>query len=130
MYYSERKWENRDIYPFSRFFVGGNMLERNFQSKLIKDIKKQLKGCIVLKTDPNYIQGLPDLLILHGNRWAALEVKKSKTASHRPNQDYYVKLMNKMSFARFISPEVKEEVLNELCKALQPKRSTRSSRSK
>ena len=106
------------------------MLERNFQSKLIKDIKKKLKGCIVLKTDPNYIQGLPDLLILYGKRWAALEVKRSVRASHRPNQDYYVKLMNKMSFARFISPEVKEEVLNELCETLQPKRSTRSFRCK
>jgi len=106
------------------------MLEKHFQGKLIKEIKKNLKGCIVLKTDPNYIQGLPDLLILYKKRWAALEVKKSLTASHRPNQDYYIQLMNKMSFARFISPEVKEEVLDELCKALQPKRSTRSSRCK
>jgi len=106
------------------------MLEKHFQSKLIKEIKKRLNGCLVLKTDPNYIQGLPDLLILYKNKWAALEVKKSKTASHRPNQDYYIQLMNKMSFARFISPEVKEEVLDELCKALQSKRSTRSSRCK
>ncbi len=106
------------------------MLEKHFQSKLIKEIKKNLNGCIVLKTDPNYIQGLPDLLILYDNKWAALEVKKSLKASHRPNQDYYIKLMNKMSFARFISPEIKEEVLDELCKALQPKRSTRSSRCK
>lgn len=106
------------------------MLEKHFQGKLIKEIKKNLKGCIVLKTDPNYIQGLPDLLILYKNKWAALEVKKSLKASHRPNQDYYIQLMNKMSFARFISPEVKEEVLDELCKALQPKRSTRSSRCK
>ena len=106
------------------------MLERTFQGKLIKEIKRKLKGCIVLKTDPTHIQGLPDLLILYKNKWAALEVKKSKTASHRPNQDYYISLMNKMSFARFIPPEVKEEVLDELCKALQPKRSTRSSRCK
>ena len=106
------------------------MLERNFQSKLIKDIKKRLTGCIVLKTDPNYIQGLPDLLVLYKDKWAALEVKRSIKAPHRPNQDYYVKLMNKMSFARFISPEIKMEVLDELCEALQSKRSTRSSRRK
>lgn len=106
------------------------MLEKTFQSKLIKDIKKRFKGCIVLKTDPTYIQGLPDILILYKNKWAALEVKRSLKAKHQPNQDYYVKLMNKMSFARFISPEVKEEVLNELCKTLQPKRSTRSPRCK
>lgn len=106
------------------------MLERHFQASLIKEIKKRFKGCIVLKTDPTYIQGLPDLLILYKNRWAALEVKKSKTAHHQPNQDYYIRLMNKMSFASFISPEVKEEVLDELCKALQLKGSTRSTRSK
>lgn len=106
------------------------MLERNFQASLIKQIKKRFNGCIVLKTDPNYIQGIPDLLILYGNRWAALEVKKSSKAKHQPNQDYYVKKMNNMSFARFVSPENKEEILNELCKALQPKRSTCVSRSK
>ena len=122
MYYSERKWKNRDIYPFSHFLFGGNMLERNFQSKLIKDIKKRLSGCIVLKTDPNYIQGLPDLLILHGNKWAALEVKKSKTASHRPNQDYYVNKMNEMSYAAFVYPENEEEVLNGLAQALESER--------
>lgn len=106
------------------------MLERRFQSKLIKEIKSKLKGCIVLKTDPTYIQGLPDLLILYNKRWAALEVKKSRNAHRQPNQDYYIQKMNKMSFARFISPENKEEVINELCKALQTRRTTCSSRSK
>ena len=95
------------------------MLERNFQAKLIKDLKKIFKGCIVLKTDPNYLQGIPDLLILYKKHWAALEVKKSLKAIHRPNQDYYVNLMNKMSFASFIFPENKEEVLNELLKAFK-----------
>lgn len=106
------------------------MLEKHFQAKLIKEISKNLKGCIILKTDPNYKQGLPDLLILYKKRWAALECKKSSNASHRPNQDYYVKLMNKMSFARFISPENKQEVLNELYKSLKPSRPTRVPRRK
>lgn len=39
---------------------------------------------------------------------------KSATASHRPNQDYYVAKMNAMSFSRFIYPENKEDVLDEL----------------
>ena len=95
------------------------MLERNFQAKLIKDLKKIFKGCIVLKTDPNYLQGIPDLLILYKKKWAALEVKKSLKASRRPNQEYYVNLLNKMSFASFIFPENKEEVLNELRKAFK-----------
>ena len=106
------------------------MLEKNFQASLIKKIRKRFDGCIVLKTDPNYIQGMPDLLILYKKRWAALEVKKSLKAKHQPNQDYYVDKMNKMSFAKFISPENEEDILNELCKALQPKKSTCISRRK
>lgn len=90
------------------------MLERNFQKKLIKDIKERFPGCIVLKNDANYKQGIPDLLVLHDNHWGALECKKESNASHRPNQDYYVNKMNKMSFASFIGPENKEDVLNDM----------------
>lgn len=89
-------------------------LERDFQAKLIKELKNIFKGCIILKNDPSYIQGIPDLIILFEDKWAALEVKKSRTASHRPNQEYYVDLMDRMSFASFIYPENKEEILYEL----------------
>lgn len=77
-------------------------------------------GCIVLKNDPNYLQGIPDLIILWGPRWATLEVKKSANASHQPNQDYYVATMDDMSFSRFIYPENKEEVLHELQQSFRP----------
>ena len=90
------------------------MLENKFQSKLIKEIKKLFPGCIVMKNDSSYIQGIPDLLVLYKNKWASLECKKTANARKQPNQEYYVELMNKMSFARFISPENKEEILNEL----------------
>lgn len=93
-------------------------LERDFQAGLIKEIKNMFVGCIVLKTDPTYIQGLPDLLILFKDKWASLEVKRSRNASKRPNQEYYVNLMNNMSFSKFICPENKEEILNELQQAL------------
>ena len=95
------------------------MLERNFQANLIKDIKERFPGCIVLKNDPNYIQGFPDLTVFYEDHWALLETKRSKRASHRPNQDYYIDRGNEMSFARFICPENKEEVLNELQQAFQ-----------
>ena len=95
------------------------MLENKFQSKLIKELKKIFPGCIVMKNDSSYIQGIPDLLVLYKNKWASLEVKKSANASKRPNQQYYVDLMDKMSFARFISPENKKEVLDELRKTFK-----------
>ena len=97
-------------------------LERDFQARLIKEIKQIFKGCIVMKNDSSYIQGIPDLLILYRDKWAALEVKKSATASHRPNQEYYVDLMDQMSFASFIYPENKEEVLYELQQTLFSRR--------
>ena len=94
-------------------------LESKFQSDLIKELKKRFKGCIILKTDPNYIQGIPDLLILYGSKWATLEVKRSGNASKRPNQSYYVDRMNKMSFSRFIFPVNKTTIINELEKAFK-----------
>lgn len=89
-------------------------LERDFQSKLIKDLKTRFEGCIVMKNDSSYIQGIPDLLVLYKDKWASLECKRSSSAKHRPNQKYYVDLMDEMSFSRFICPENKEEVLHEL----------------
>jgi tRNA C32,U32 (ribose-2'-O)-methylase TrmJ len=85
-------------------------------------------GCLIFHLDANEIQGIPDILILYENKWAALEGKKHKNASHRPNQDYYVNLMNEMSYASFIYPENKEEVFDELQQALRPRRSTRISK--
>lgn len=89
-------------------------LERDFQRDLIKELKDIFEGCIVMKNDSSYIQGIPDLIVLFEDKWAALEVKKSRTASHRPNQEYYVEKMDDMSFASFIYPENKEAVLYEL----------------
>lgn len=90
------------------------MLENKFQANLIKELKKLFPGCIVMKNDSSYIQGVPDLLILFQDKWASLEVKKNASASKRPNQEYYVGMMDKMSFSRFICPENKDEILNEL----------------
>ena len=89
-------------------------LEKEFQSKLNKRLKNLFDGCIVMKTDPSYIQGFPDLLILYKNKWAVLENKRSENASKQPNQEYYVELLDEMSFSRFVYPENIEEVLDEL----------------
>lgn len=106
------------------------MVERDFQAGLIKKIKSLFDGCIVLKNDPEYLQGIPDLLVLYKNKWAALECKKSSKASKRPNQEYYISKMDDMSFASFISPENEEEVLNDLQQAFRIRRTSRVPRSK
>ena len=88
--------------------------ESQFQRELIEEIKDLFPGCIVMKNDPTYIQGIPDLIILYKDRWAALECKRSAQSHHQPNQDYYILIMDEMSFASFICPENKENVLYDL----------------
>lgn len=90
------------------------MLESKFQHTLIQELENRFPGCIVMKNDSGYIQGIPDLTVLYKNKWATLECKKSEKSTHQPNQDFYVGKMNEMSFSAFIFPENKEEVLNDL----------------
>lgn len=88
--------------------------ESDFQKKLKNELKRRLPGCIVIKNDPTCIQGIPDLTVFYENKWATLEVKRSRTEVHRPNQDYYVDRMNSMSFSSFVYPENFKEVLDAL----------------
>lgn len=92
------------------------MLENKFQSNLIKELKKEFPGCMVLKNDSSYLQGIPDLTIFYKKHWAMLECKKNATAHKQPNQEYYVNKMNEMSYASFVYPENKTEVIAELKK--------------
>ena len=96
------------------------MLENRFKTNLIHDLKNLFPGCMVVHLDPNEIQGIPDLLVLYKDKWAALEGKKTANASVRPNQSYYVNKMNDMSYAAFVYPENKEEVLYEISRVFQP----------
>lgn len=97
------------------------MKESKFQSNLKKELRDMFPGCIISKLDPGDIQGIPDLLVLYKDKWAVLENKRSAKAEHQPNQDYYVDKMNGMSFASFIYPENKEEVLAKLRKKFNKK---------
>lgn len=92
------------------------MLENKFQSNLIKELKKEFPGCMVLKNDSSYLQGIPDLTVFYKEHWAMLECKKKATAHKQPNQEYYVNKMNEMSYAAFVCPENKTEVITELKK--------------
>ena len=87
-------------------------LESGFQDRLRKDLEEMFPGCMIFKMDQ--VQGIPDLLILHEDKWASLECKRNVKATRQPNQEYYVGRMNEMSFSRFICPENKEAVLREL----------------
>ena len=95
------------------------MTEAQYQKRLKEKLKRRFPGCIVLKTDPQQLQGIPDLIIFYRDHWAALEVKLYEKASHRPNQDYRVQQMNEMSFAAFIFPENEEEKLDELARLFE-----------
>lgn len=89
-------------------------LESDFQTDLMNEIRRLFPGCVIIKNDANYIQGFPDWTIFYRDRWAILEAKRSERESHQPNQDDYVNQLNYMSFSRFVYPENKDEVLEEL----------------
>lgn len=89
-------------------------LESKFQKDLMDEIKKEFPGCLVMKNDSAYIQGIPDWTILYKDKWAVLEAKREANANKQPNQDYYVEKLNDMSYSRFVYPENKDEVINEL----------------
>ena len=91
-------------------------LESKFQKELMDTIKNRYPGCVVLKNDSSYIQGFPDWTILYKDKWAVLETKREKGAKKQPNQEYYVDRLNSMSFSRFVYPENKDQVLDELHK--------------
>lgn len=100
------------------------MLEKDYQYRLVKKIEKDFPGAVIFKNDPQLRQGICDLLILYGPLWGMLEVKRSREASHRPNQDFYVNKFDAMGFAKFIYPSNEREVLNELERSLLFKRFT------
>lgn len=105
------------------------MTENVYQAKLIRKLKRMFPGCEILKNDANYLQGILDLTIFWGPCWAMLDAKASATAKKRPNQQYYVDLMNNMSFAAFIYPENEEEVLTALSEAFASRGASRLSQS-
>lgn len=97
-------------------------LESKFQKELMDEIRSQYPGCVILKNDSSYIQGFPDWTILYKDRWAVLEAKRERGAKKQPNQEYYVDKLDKMSFSRFVYPENKDEVLEDLQRVFKRRR--------
>ena len=98
------------------------MKESKFQADLVRELNEMFVDVLVMKLDSGYMQGIPDLLILHPNGWAVLEVKRSINEPFQPNQKYYIDLLDQWSFAAMIAPENKEDVLNDLQSALRIRR--------
>lgn len=90
------------------------MKESDLQSRLISIIQTRFPGSIVLKNDEQYKPGFPDLTVLYKDKWVVLECKKSKGSAKQPNQEYYIKTLNEMSYAAFVYPENMEDVLDAL----------------
>lgn len=105
------------------------MRERDYQGNLIKKLRDLFPGCVILKNDSAYIQGIPDLTILYRDRWAVLEVKASSNSPDQPNQQHYVRVLSDMSFAAVIFPENEESVLDELQRSFGFIRKSRVSKS-
>lgn len=101
--------------------------ETPFQADVVLKIRKMFPGCIITRGNSASLQGIPDVFIVYGDRWAMLEFKRSPNEVHQPNQDWYVDMLNKWSFAAFIFPENEEEVLRELQHAFRPRRASRIS---
>lgn len=89
-------------------------LEAKFQGELVKELESLYPGVIVLKNDAQLRTGIPDLIVLYKNKWVMLEVKAHRDAEKQPNQDWYIDKCDDMSFAAFIFPENKNEVLDAI----------------
>ena len=97
-------------------------LESKFQKDFIDEAKERYPDCVVLKNDSSYIQGFPDWTLLYEDKWAVLEMKKERGAHKQPNQEYYVNKLDKMSFSRFVFPENRDEVFEDLDRFFKRKR--------
>jgi hypothetical protein len=89
-------------------------LESVFQAELVKELRSIFPKAFVIKQDANYIQGIPDLVIMWGTRWAMLECKESAKAPYRPNQELYLARAKEQSWSATIYPENKDDVIEEL----------------
>lgn len=102
-------------------------LESPFQSRFIKRLEREFPGCLILKNDANYRQGIPDLLMLWEDCWAIFEVKRAKPtkpSDFEPNQEWYLDKLDSMSFAACVYPENEKEIVDALQRQFKTRRTT------
>lgn len=105
-------------------------LERDYQAGLIERINLMFPGCLILKNDSGYMQGIPDWVIFYRDRYAFLEIKRKPPSSrdYQPNQEWYIEQIDAMSFAACIFPENEEEVLDGLRLLFKSRRASNTRR--
>jgi hypothetical protein len=110
-------YDHSFIFFSPRRWAMPSKLESSFALDLKDELRGRFPGCVVIKLDPNQLQGVPDLLVLWGSYWAILETKRGARSSRQVNQEYYVNLFNEMSFSAFIHPLNCQEVLDDMERA-------------
>ena len=60
-----------------------------------------------MKSDSGYLQGIPDLLILFNDKWAALNVKNTLAQKSNRTKNIMWARWTRCLFSRFICPENK-----------------------
>jgi len=95
-----------------------NKKETVYQRIVVRRLESEYPGCFIMRNDPRYVQGVCDLLVLFNGHWAMLEVKASIDSPSEPNQEYYVDMFGRMSYASFVYPENEDQVFYELQNAL------------
>lgn len=99
--------------------------ENDFQRQVVRELRELLPGCLVLKNDSSYIQGIPDLSVLSGECWAFIEIKRSADEPYRPNQEYYLEKAKNESMSWTLYPENKKEVFDEIQRSFAARGCTR-----
>lgn len=90
------------------------MLEKDFQAKVIKELKAMGLAVIKNQAGPGVPTGFPDVLALGEGIYFALECKTSARAKKQPRQDYWVKKLNEWSYAAFIYPANHDKIMAEI----------------
>lgn len=93
------------------------MKEADFERDLKNELETRFPGCFVIKGNSAMRQGVPDRLVLHGQHWAALEVKYPKgrkKPAYEENQEWYIEKLGEMSFAAVVTPANFHEVIDEM----------------
>jgi hypothetical protein len=89
---------------------------------LESDLKQRMKHEILKRFYPDKIniyeskkRSDPDWALLGPNgRWAVLEFKINSGSSKRPNQEFKIQELSKKGYAKIVTFENAEEVLNDL----------------